>query len=235
MSFSDEYYKNGYEEVSNEVVDMYPKEERSIIKMMIGITSTAIKAVAKKGETSLRVGKALIPAAENSKTLRETGKSLRDLREVAGLTIQDLSDALELKDQSLLEAVENGTATLSFDLTLRLAAVLARHDPVPFIIRAIRTYNPEAWKILEDWGVGRFPIYYERERQFINIFRSKDAARDLSHAGFERVLDFTRAGFDMALHYALKNEGLIDDEEDENDEEDEGHEKEDLDKDLDKQ
>jgi transcriptional regulator with XRE-family HTH domain len=133
---------------------------------------------------------------------REAGAYLRELREVAGLTRDELADAVELGDRSLLEAVEAGTATLSFELTLRLAAVLARHDPVPFVSRLVRSYNPVLWQLLEDWGVGRLPLQLEREREFVNIVRGHDAVRALSDRDFEQVLDFTRAAFETALHFA---------------------------------
>lgn len=133
---------------------------------------------------------------------REAGAYLRELREVAGLTRDELADAVELGDRSLLEAAEAGTATLSFELTLRLAAVLARHDPVPFVSRLVRSYNPVLWQLLEDWGVGRLPLQLEREREFVNILRGHDAVRGLSDRDFEQVLDFTRAAFETALHFA---------------------------------
>ena len=76
-----------------------------------------------------------------------------------------------------------------FELILRLAALLARHDPIPFIIKLTRTYNPEVWEILEKWGIGRLPVQLERERQFINIYRGHDRARKLSDDDFP-----TRAG-----------------------------------------
>lgn len=135
----------------------------------------------------------------------EAGAYLRELREVAGLTIDELADAIELSDRSLLEAVETGAATLSFELILRLAAVLARHDPAPFISQLVRSYNPVLWQLLEDWGVGRLPLQLERERQFVNIVRGHDAARALSDEEFAQVLDFTRAAFEMALHFAAKS------------------------------
>lgn len=196
-------------EISEDIIDMYPKEKRTIVKMMAGITNTAfkaVKAVSKTRKTSLRVGKILFPGIDQSSAMAETGASLRDLREVAGLTIQDLGEALNLKDNSILEAVENGTATLSFDLTLRLASLLARHDPVPFIIRALRTYNPEAWKLLDDWGVGTIPLHIERERQFMSIYRGNDSARELSDEGFQKVLNFTDAAFEMAIQFAFEKE-----------------------------
>jgi len=112
-----------------------------------------------------------------------------------------------MKDMSFLQAVENGTATLSFELILRLASLLARHDPVPFIIRYTRTYDPDVWKFLEDWGPGRLPLQYERERKFINIYRRHDALRALSDQEFERLLEFTRSAFDLAVSFLRTSAG----------------------------
>jgi len=128
---------------------------------------------------------------------------------VAGFTVNDLAEALNVRDKKLIEAVEDGTATLSFELILRLAAVLARNDPVPFILKYTRTYSPETWRVLNDWGVGRLPLHFERERQFINIYRGHDEARDLSDEGFQRVLEFTRKSFEMSLHFVAEQEGYL--------------------------
>jgi transcriptional regulator with XRE-family HTH domain len=180
-----------------------PGEEPSLLLQLASLATSAFQLAAKAGDASWQVGKALLltTSPENAKMMQETGACLKDLRELAGLTRSELSEALDLSDQSLLEAVENGTATLSFELILRLAAVLARHDPVPFIIRFTRTYNPDIWGMLEKWGIGRIPVHFERERQFINIYRSQDTVRKLSDEGFQRVLHFTDAAFEMALHF----------------------------------
>ena len=138
--------------------------------------------------------------------MQETGLYLRDLRKVAGLTVADLGRALDLTDHSLLAAVESGTATLSFELILRLAGVLARHDPLPFIMRFARTYNPDLWNALEVWGAARLPVQVERERQFTNVYRSHDEARILSDERFDEVLAFTHAAFELALRLALDYE-----------------------------
>ncbi len=135
---------------------------------------------------------------------REAGAYLRELRELAGLTVDELAEAVELSDHSLLEAVEAGAATLSFDLILRLAAILARHDPTPFILRMARSYNPVLWQLLEDWGVDRLPVQLERERELVNVLRGSDAARELDDEDFARVLAFTRASFEMALAFAQR-------------------------------
>jgi transcriptional regulator with XRE-family HTH domain len=137
---------------------------------------------------------------------REAGSYLRELRELAGLTVEELSEAVELSDDSLLEAVESGAATLSFELILRLAAILARHDPAPFISRMVRSYNPVLGELLEDWGVGRLPLQFEREREFVNILRGRDEARDLSEPEFARVLEFTRAAFELALEFTRRSQ-----------------------------
>jgi len=164
------------------------------------------------GGAPLRIGRSLLLRPENARMAVEAGTYLRELRELAGLTRAELSDAVELQDQSLLRAVENGTATLSFELILRLAALLARHDPIPFVIRFTRTYNPDVWKLLEGWGLGRIPLQYERERDFVNIFRRHDAARKLSDEGFAKVLELTRAAFEMSLHFVAEQEHVPDEE-----------------------
>ena len=193
-------------EIPREILEPYPAEERSIVKMLFGMTSAAMRFVSKGGLVSGKIGEALASSPEQRKMIREAGSYLKDLREVTGLTLREMSRSLKLADESLLAAVESGTATLSFELILRMAALLARHDPVPFILRCTRTYNPQVWKVLEEWGLGKLPLHLERERQFINIYRGHDKARKLSDEGFERVLDFTRSAFEMALHFVPEEE-----------------------------
>lgn len=187
-------------------------EAGTLIDRLSELTNSAFRLAKKTTGTSLKVGKALIRSQDQLKLMVSAGESLRDLREVAGLTISELTDALNLKDKTLLEAVENGTATLSFELILRLAALLARNDPIPFILRFTRTYNPEIWGILNDWGLGRIPLHFERERKFMNIYRSHDAARKLSDEGFEKVLEFTRKAFELSLHFIAEQEKIQEEE-----------------------
>lgn len=189
-------------EIQKEILASYPKDERSIVQMLLNMTSTAVKLVSKGAMVSEMVGKAVLNSPEQVKMISEAGAYLKDLREVAGLTRRDVSRSIRLADESFLAAVENGAATLSFELILRMAALLARHDPIPFIIKLTRTYNPEVWEILEKWGMGRLPVQLERERQFINIYRGHDRARELSDEDFQRVLAFTRSAFEMALEFA---------------------------------
>ncbi|MDX1458368.1 MAG: XRE family transcriptional regulator [Marinobacter sp.] len=182
------------------------RDDDSLIDRLAGITGSALRFASRSTNTSLKVGRALINSQDQLQMMLSAGQSLSDIRQVLGLTLNEMSEALNLKDKSILEAIENGTATLSFELILRLAALVARNDPIPFILRTARTYNPEAWQILNDWGVGRLPLQFERERQFINIFRSHDDARDLSDEGFKKVLEFTRRSFEMSLHFIEEQE-----------------------------
>jgi transcriptional regulator with XRE-family HTH domain len=194
-----------------------PQDDRSMIERLTALAEAltgdlatgAMRMAARAGAVPLQV---LMGAPANPRMAREAGESLKDLRELAGLTRRELADALDLRDKSLLKAVENGTAALSFELILRLAAILARHDPVPFIARYTRTYSPEIWRVLEDWGVGRLPLHFEREREFINVYRRHDTARKLSDEGFEKVLDLTRAAFEMSLHFVAELEDVEDEE-----------------------
>ena len=174
------------------------------------VAEDALKMAWKTGVTTLGKASNFVQSPENLRMIADAGESLRDMREVAGLTRDELAEALDLSDKGLVEAVENGTATLSFELILRLSALLARHDPVPFVLKYVRAYNPEVWKLLETWGPARVTAQYERERQFINIMRGHDAARQLSDDGFAEVLKFTRSSFEMALHFVAEQENIVD-------------------------
>lgn len=182
----------------------------ALARGLAAITSGVSERIASSGGVGYRVGKAILLSRDGTGMRREAGRTLRELRELAGLTLDELADALEVSDRSLLEAVEKGTATLSFELILRLSALLARNDPVPFIVQMTRTYNPALWKILEGWGIVRIPLQMERERRFVNVFRAHDVARKLSDEGFEHVLRFTQVAFEMALDFAATEEGLQD-------------------------
>ncbi|KAA8976945.1 MULTISPECIES: helix-turn-helix transcriptional regulator [Gammaproteobacteria] len=191
---------------SEQRTDADGDEEPNLLDRLAGYTGSAYKIARRTTGTSLKVGRKLMGSQDQLRMMLAAGESLRDLREVAGLTVSDLAESLNLRDKSLLEAAEDGTAALPFELILRLAAVLARNDPVPFILRYTRAYSPDTWRVLNDWGVGRLPLHFEREREFINIYRGRDEARELSDEGFKRVLEFTRQSFEMSLHFVAEEE-----------------------------
>ncbi len=173
----------------NELTNQLTTTLSTLYKVPLSIASTLIFS----GDQLKKLG------GDQLNAMRETGAYLQDLRQVTGLTLSELSEAIELSDQSLLKAAESGTATLSFELILRLSALLARHDPLPFIMQLTRSYNPDLWKLLENWGIGKIPLQLERERQFINILRKSDDARALNDEQFERLLTFTEATFDLGM------------------------------------
>ena len=155
-----------------------------------------------------QVSKLLKYTPEQMELMGKAGSSLKDMREVAGVTLSELSSAVDLKDPDLLRAVEEGKAGLPFEILLRLASFYARNDPVPFIMKYARTYNPGIWEVMEKIGLDKLTLQAEREIQFLNIYRSHDAARQLSDEGFERVSEFTRQAFEMALHFVAEQEDI---------------------------
>ena len=191
------------------------RAEKSLMGQVAGLTAglskSAMKSIAHKaGSLSFKIGKTIILSTEQLKNyspeqrdwMLAAGEVVKDARQVAGLTIDELNEVLDLEDKTLLQAVEQGSATLSFDLIVRLTSLLARHDPIPFVVNVIRGYNPQLWTVMEDWGFGQLPTMLERDRQWVNIYRSRDEARQLSEAEHEKVIDFARSAFEMALEFA---------------------------------
>lgn len=150
-------------------------------------------------EAAAEVLRVVLPSAAETAAWGRTGAAVRAMREAAGLTIAEVGAAIDLKDPSLIEALENGRVALSFELILRLAAVFGRQDPIGFVMKMTRTANPELWKSLEALGVGKLVLQSVREHQFVNVYRSNDAARGLSDPEFAEILSFTQAAFEMAM------------------------------------
>ncbi len=180
-------------------------------------TSAALQRAAKQSGWAF---KTLNRTPEQLHRLATAGEALRDMREVAGLNLSELAAALNLGDKSLLEEAEEGNAALPFEIILRLSSLLARNDPIPFVLKFTRSYNPRLWEFLNDWGVGRLPLQYEREREFINIYRKDDAVRELDDEDFAKVLAYTESAFDMAMHFIAETRSVEDEPEEEEEEED---------------
>ena len=152
-------------------------------------------------DVSIGAAKAMLVKPEQRAALAKAGSVLRGMREAAGLSIKEVGEAIDLKDPALLELVENGKVALPFEVILRLASVLGRNDPISFVMRFTRSYNPDVWKTLESLGIGRLALQAGREREFANLYRASDAARRLSDEEFGEVLKFTHAAFEMALAF----------------------------------
>lgn len=133
-------------------------------------------------------------------TIRKAGAVLRGMRESAGMALQDVTKALNLRP-GLIESAEGGAVALPFEVILRLAAVLGRGDPVTAMVRLTRAYQPELWQTLEQLGIGKLVVQAGRERELANIYRANEDARPLGGQDFARVLEFTRQAFDMAVAF----------------------------------
>jgi transcriptional regulator with XRE-family HTH domain len=168
------------------------RDLRSWTDFVLGIANTA-------ADLSFRVATARLKNPTHRAAVEKASGVFRDLRESAGLTLAELGRAINLKDVSLLEQVEGGKVGLPFEIILRLAGVLGRNDPIPVAMKLTRTYNPKLWATLESLGIGRLAVQAGREREFANIYRASDAARDLSDDEFAAALKFVRASFEAAL------------------------------------
>jgi len=168
------------------------RDLRSWTDFVLGIANTA-------ADLSFRVAAARLTKPSQKAAVEKAGGLFRDLRESAGLTLSDLGQAINLKDLSLLEQVEGGKVGLPFEIILRLAGVLGRNDPIPVAMKLTRTYNPKLWATLESLGLGKLAIQAGREREFANLYRASDAARQLSDEEFAAALKFVRASFEAAL------------------------------------
>jgi len=137
---------------------------------------------------------------ERLEAMADAGHFLRDARETAGLSLKELADSLGVSDKSMLEDVESGEKIMPLELVLRSASLLARHDPVPFLIKFLRTYNPQ----LEQWGVMALPRQYERERRFVNLYRQHDVLRTLSDDEHERFISYIDSAAQLVLDVMAK-------------------------------
>jgi transcriptional regulator with XRE-family HTH domain len=168
------------------------RELRSWTDFALGIANTA-------ADLSFRAAAMRLTKPAHKAAVAKAGGLFRDLREGAGLTLSDIGRAINLKDVTLLEQVEGGKVGLPFEVILRLASVLGRNDPIPVVMKLTRTYNPKLWGTLESLGVGRLAVQAGREREFANIYRASDAARQLSDEEFAAALTFVRASFEAVL------------------------------------
>ncbi|MES2102357.1 MAG: helix-turn-helix transcriptional regulator [Pseudomonadota bacterium] len=186
----------------SDAVIVAPKNDKSLMTLardlrswtdfVLGIANTA-------ADLSFRVAASRLTKPSQRAAVEKAGGLFRDLRESAGLTLGDLGRAINLKDTSLLEAVEGGKVGLPFEIILRLAGVLGRNDPIPVAMKLTRTYNPKLWATLEGLGIGKLAVQAGREREFANLYRASDAARQLNDEEFAAALKFVRASFEAAL------------------------------------
>ena len=180
------------------LVTALARQAQSFASSMLGNMGTAT-------DVALTLAQSRIERPGPKAAVEKGAALLRDLRQAAGLTLDDLGRALEVDDPAVLSLAEKGKVGLPFELILRLTAVLGRNDPVGFVLQMTRGYNPRMWKALEALGVGHLLVQAGRERQFANIYRSQDGARSLSDADFATALAFAESAFVTAVAFQTKH------------------------------
>ncbi len=172
---------------------------RSLAKQLHSWTGTLLGGVGTAADMSLALAAASVQRPGPKAAVAKAAALVRDAREAAGLTLDDLGAALDLKDPTFMALVESGKVGLPFEMILRLATILGRNDPITFILQLTRSYNPRVWKSLEALGIGKLLLQAGREREFANIYRSNTKARQLSDHDFAAALAFSAAAFESAL------------------------------------
>ncbi len=170
----------------------------------LDLARTTATMTAMFGETWLRNTLMNRLEPERLEAMAEAGRFLRDARETAGLSIKDLADSIGVSDRAMLEDIERGETIMPLEVMLRAASLLARHDPIPFMIKFMRTYNPALEKTLEQLGVLALPKQYERERRFVNIVRQHDDLRGLSDDEYQRFIHYMESSCNLVLDVMLK-------------------------------
>ncbi|MBT4522943.1 MAG: helix-turn-helix domain-containing protein [Halieaceae bacterium] len=161
------------------------------------------------GESWLRTALVNTMEPDRMEAMAEAGHFLRDARQTAGLSAKDVAASLGLSDKSELESFEGGETIMPLELMLRSASLLARHDPIPFLIKFMRTYNPALGQTLEQWGVLTLPRNYERERRFLNLYRQHDVMRGLSDEEFERFIAYMGSSMNLVLDVMTQEKAAI--------------------------
>ena len=173
----------------------------TLARQVRGWADTLFTVAGSATDIGLTLAQARLKDPAKKTAVAKAGRQLRSWREAAGLTLDEVSQAVGLGDTKLIAQAEGGVVSLPFDLVLRLAGVLGRRDPLPVVMALTRQYNPELWKTLESLGVGKLVVQGARERELANIYRGSDAARALDDASFAAVLAFTRQAFEMAVAF----------------------------------
>ncbi|MEO5739672.1 MAG: helix-turn-helix transcriptional regulator [Vicinamibacterales bacterium] len=179
----------------------------SLARQLHNWTESALGMAGTLTDLSLFVVKSTVKKPAQKAALEKAGSLLGELRHAAGLSLGELGAALDLKDPSFLGLVESGKAVLPFEMILRLTSILGRNDPLGFILQLTRSYNPDLWVTLESLGIGKLIVQAGREREFANVYRMHDAARDLNDQQFAASLAFVTAAFQSAMAFqdASKN------------------------------
>lgn len=178
-----------------------PNALKALARQLQSWTESVLGMAGTATDIGVTLAKSRLSKPQHKAAVEKAGSLLHDLRQTAGLTVQDLGRALGLSDATDLELIESGKMAMPFELILRAASVLGRKDPVTFVMQFTRAYNPEIWKALEALGIGKLVVQGAREREFANLYRAHDRARALNDAEFAQLLAFVNAAFELALGF----------------------------------
>jgi transcriptional regulator with XRE-family HTH domain len=150
-------------------------------------------------EMAVGVAKPLISDPASRKAIEAAGSFLKDARETAGLSKDELAEAIKLDDLNVLALAESGKIALPFEVILRIASLLSRNDPLPFAMNLSRGFAPGVWAAFEQLGIGRLVVHAGREHEFINIYRSRDSVRNLTDGEFAQLIRFVSSAVDVTV------------------------------------
>lgn len=170
----------------------------SLFKHWPGIAS---QTFARAAEQSGNLLEKLLRAPEYMEQAGKAGRYLKDMRQVAGLTLEDLAKAVDIDNLDMLRAIEEGRSPVTLDILFRLASFYSRNDPLTFMMDFSKEYAPWLWQLLRFTGIERLVITLERELKFINIYRSKDGIRNLSNENFDRLIGFADNAVALAMDF----------------------------------
>ncbi len=199
MGYASSMAKKSNDQESESLLDSVRRLTGQVAGGTLGLARNTAAMTAMFGENWLRSTVLNQLEPERLEAMAEAGHFLKDARETAGLSIKDLSESLGLADKTMLEDIESGQTIMPLEVMLRSASLLARHDPIPFLIKFMRTYNPALEKTLEQWGVLALPKQYERERRFVNLYRQHDVLRSFTDEEYERFIHYMQSSIGLVL------------------------------------
>ncbi len=191
--------RNDKEQEHESLLDSLRKLTGQVAGGTLEIARNTATMTAMFGESWLRNNLLNQLEPERLEAMADAGRFLRDARETAGMSIKELTESLGLSDKSVIEDIESGQTIMPLELMLRSTSLLARHDPIPFLIKFMRTYNPSLEHTLEQWGILALPKQYERERRFVNLYRQHDVLRNFSDEEYDRFIHYIESSTNLVL------------------------------------
>ena len=111
---------------------------KSLARQLQSWTNAVLGLAGTATDLGVTLAKSRLSKPQHKVAVDKAGSLLHDLRQTAGLTVQDMGSALGLNDASELELIESGKMAMPFELILRAASVLGRKDPITFIMQFTR-------------------------------------------------------------------------------------------------